>query len=128
MIDIKNYAIQYLLPFSDIIKTYVADKNVESVDYIDTFLSDSELSPPEAWKMAVTESNVVLTKREKENVILFGESLCHCSKEQICEYSEKYINELSEMYILLNENKEKKIKTVSALTLSAGLMVILLLV
>lgn len=129
MILIKNNALHYSLPFQNIIKTLLSEKSDCTLDYMQKFmLFLPDMSPPEAWRKAVIQSHTALTGREMKEVISFGCGLCSCSREQIAEHSEKCICMLESYRTQLNDGKEKRIKTATALSLSVGMIIVLVFI
>ncbi len=129
MILIKNNALHYSVSFQDIVKTLSSEMQDCSLDYFRKFLLFlPDVPPPQAWETAVLQSDAVLTKKEKKEVIAFGCGLCSCSREQIAELSEKCISTLESCRMQLYEGKEKRIKTATALSLSTGLIIVLIFI
>lgn len=126
MTEIKNKAEQYLMPFDETVR-YIAENGTKA-DYIEMFILLDSLSPPDAWKKSVISSESRLTADEKRILVDFGCALCSCSREQIGSYSERMINEMNQKYISLSGNKDKNTRIVSALSLSAGLAVVTVLI
>lgn len=121
MYEIRSQALNYLVPFAQSVNSC----HLPEVDFGGMYSVDG-LNPAQIWQKNVRDSKMLLDDKEREIVINFGVSLCRCSREQIAEYSDKYISELNEICISYAEKKENKVRIMTTLVISAGVITVLL--
>lgn len=125
---IKNKSMYYGTPLNEIICDLRNNKYFEKSALIDRFCNYISFgySVPEAWKNAVKNNSDYLEKYECDTIIRFGEEICQCNMEEISEISDNVISELQEFRKTAIEKRNIKSKSTAAVTISAGLMIVLI--
>lgn len=127
--EIKNKALQYSQAFSEIIVEYNNKDKFKNFDFIGRFAEyiNSGLNAPDAWRSSLEQSDCSLYQWERDVVIRFGENLCYCPKSDIDEYGTAAISDLKQFNENAKEKKNKSAKTGAVFTVSAGVMIALLI-
>lgn len=127
---IKNKSLYYGIPFCEIISELKNNRNFEKSELIDKFCSNISdgYSVPEAWKSAVKSSSAYFETYECDTIIRYGEELCQCNMEEISEISDNAISELQEFRKTAIEKRNIKSKSTAAVTISSGLIIILMFI
>ena len=82
---------------------------------------------PDAWMFAVKQTfGDVLSDYEADVLIHFGEKLCSCSNYEIENIKSSAISDLEEFRKTAVENKNTKSKSTAAITVSAGVIIVLM--
>lgn len=125
---VKNRAVFYQDSFQKSIGYCSASQEFHTLDFLKRFpeLMVGGLTPPEAWEKVIQESGINLTVPEKDVLIHFGKDLCSCSREKIEEYSDQAAAMLEDFRTVATENRNKKSRTTGVITVSAGLIVVLM--
>lgn len=115
--------------FNEILRSlYVSDK-YSSIDIPVKYIKNSEdgMKLPEAWEKAVMTSDIKLNQWEKDVLKHYGNNLFLCQSDKIKEYTDIAVSQLSVFKENATEKKLKTIKTNAVCTVSAGLMIALLI-
>lgn len=125
--DIKNKSLYYAKPFSEIMYELRDNKNYERFILINTFCNNiaAGYPVPEAWGNAVEYNSKYFTADECHQLKCFGEELCSCNREEIPEISDNLINEFHQFRQIATDRRNLKSKSTAAVTISAGLMIVL---
>lgn len=125
---VKNKAMFYSSPFAEIIIKLQKNDDFDKLNIFDIFSENlaSGLVVPEAWSSSVHRSNFVLEESELDVLIQFGKEMCSCSRAAITEISDNAISELQELKRNAIEKRNTKSKSTAAVTVSAGLMLVLI--
>ncbi len=127
--EIKSSAFMFSESFCDIILDFNNSSKFSSLDFMENFKSETEQgnTPPVAWKNAVLSSSCSLYQWERDSLIEYGNKMCCCSREEISEISD-YVTEILNAYRQsAAEKKTKTTKTNAVCTVSAGVMIGLLI-
>ncbi len=82
---------------------------------------------PDAWSNAVKQTfSGVLEDYECDVLIHFGEKLCRCSSYEIENIKSNAVSDLEELRKTALENKNTKSKSTAAVTVSAGVIIVLM--
>ncbi len=106
---------------------------IQRIDTNDISLSFSKIvssgvTPLTAWEIAVNDTKLILSAEEKQIIINFGNNICSSSVENLSNVATGHISELIKRREQLVNEREKKTKLSSALTLSIGLIIVLILI
>ena len=127
--DIKNRAIQYSEAFSDILLEFNEKGKYITFDFIGNFSNNirSGIVAPDAWRLSLEGSGCSLYQWERDVLIRFGENMCYCHKSNIEEYSDVAVADLNQFKENAKEKRAKSAKTGAVFTVSAGVMIALLI-
>lgn len=125
---IKNNALFYNSSFAEIISEIDKGSDFNYSDMFSKFFESlSEGSDvPNAWKKAVYESKMTLEIYERDILVFFGKDMCSCSKEEILHIADKAISDLQYFKTTAMDNRKRKSKSTAAITVSMGIMIILM--
>ncbi len=126
---VKNKAMFYSEPFAEIIIQLQNIDNFHKLSFFNVFSENisSGMVVPDAWKNAIC-SSLEFDEVERNVLINFGTDMCSCSRAEITEISEQAIFEISELKKSAIEKRNCKSKATAAVTISMGLMVVLIFV
>ncbi len=127
---IKNKACVYNSSLAEIIADISMNKEFELFHFNDMFLnklSNSE-SIPSLWENTISESDIHLAHYEKDILINYGKNLCECSRQDISSLYNKSFEDLTMFKNTAIENKNSKTKSTAAITISVGIIVVLMLI
>ena len=125
---IKNNALFYDKPFSDIISELAKDPENKDVPLLQKFCEsmDNGTDIPESWAQAVLCMNDVLDSYECQILLRYGSDMCRCSKEELSDISASVIDELNECRKKAVQKKNTQSKSVAAITVSSGIIFVLM--
>lgn len=125
---IKNKAMFYNAPFSEIIDEINKQNEFPKMRFIMQFseIISEGLSVPEAWQTAVNKSELNLEMYECDTLIRFGREMCNCNKDEITVVADSAIGELREFSKTATEKRNMKSKSTAAITISMGIMIVLM--
>lgn len=124
----KSKAEVYGMPFAEIIAETNGDKELERLRIGEIFVKKSfdKNDIAEVWKETVNEAPIQLEDYERDILIHFGERMCVCSKEEIRTVSENAIYSLNCFKETAVENRNKRSKSIAAICVSLGTIIILM--
>ncbi len=127
--EIRNSATQFAESFSDIIESLDSSDKYQSLDFIKLFTSETKkgILPPDAWKNALGNSSCSLYQWERDVLVDYGNKMFSCSREEIEEISDFVITQLKDFSESATEKRNKTTKTGAVCTVSAGVMIGLLI-
>lgn len=127
---VKNKALFYSSPFAEIIIQLQKKEDFNKLNLFDIFSENLALGMgvPEAWSSSIHRSNLVLEENELDALVHFGKEMCSCSRAAITEISDNAILELQELRKTAIEKRNTKSKSTAAVTVSVGLMLVLIFV
>lgn len=130
IMTVKNKAIFYNAPFSEIIINLRNNDEFQKIRLFDVFSDNlqSGMTVPDAWNDAVSRTFYDIDKNERDVLIRFGKEMCCCSRNEISEISARAISEIEELKNTAIEQRNIKSKSTGAVIVSFGLMIILILV
>lgn len=130
IISVKNKAIFYNAPFSEIIMQLRNNEDIHKISLFDIFSDNlqSGMTVPESWNDAVCRSYSDIDINEREILIRFGSEMCCCSRDEIPEISTRAISEIEELRNIAIEQRNIKSKSTGTIIVSFGLMIVLILV
>lgn len=122
-------AFQQKESFNEILKSFYISAKYSSIDIPVSYINNINdgMTSPEAWETAVLQSDIKLYQWEKDVLKHFGNNLFFCQSDKIKEYTDHAVSQLSEFRDNAKEKKIKTIKTNAVCTVSAGLMIALLI-
>lgn len=121
-------ASRYSESFSDIMKYYNDVGKYKKINISSAFIKHLQIvSPPEAWKSALSESCMSLYQWEKDILENYADKMFSCPLEQIEKHSNDAISKLTDFRENAKEKRNKTTKTNAICTVSAGLMIALLI-
>ena len=125
---VKNQALFYDKPFSEIIFDLSKDVENKKVPLLQKFCEciDNGKEIPEAWKEAVLSMRDVLDFYECQILIRYGAEMFCCSKEEILETSTSVVEELNECRKKAIQKKNTQSKSVAAITVTSGIIFVLM--
>ena len=126
--EVKNKAIFYSEPFSDIIVQLQNNDDFYKFKLFDVFSENlsSGMAAPDAWHDAIISADMEIEKNECDILIRFGKDMCSCSRGEITEISERAIFEINELREAAVEKRNHKSKSTAVVTVSMGLMIVLI--
>lgn len=83
---------------------------------------------PEAWAKSVNDSGLYLLQPEKDVITRFCGDLCSCCSEKIGESTEIIKSNLREFIKQADTMRRERTKITSVLTVSAGLLTVLIFI
>lgn len=128
---IKNRAMFYSEPLPDIVDGISANDNKYLKEFRYCFSENKDLPAdiPERWKTAVELCfGQYLEAYECDILIHFGEELCACSRSEI---EKIYDNAEQALYEFINTARQKRntnAKSTAAISVSVGVMIVLMLI
>ena len=127
---IKNKASVYNYSLAEIIADISMNKEFEVIHFDDLFLKNLSNAEniPTLWENVISESDIHLAHYEKDVLINFGKNLCACSKQDILSLYDKSFEDLTTFKRTAIENKNSKTKSTAAITISIGIIVVLMLI
>ena len=126
--EIKSRSVFYSKPFSEIMLELNINKNYENFPIVSLFCRciSGGVSVPAAWTEAVEKNSKYFSADESVLLKRFGEEMCKCNKEEISEIADNMICEFQRFLQLATERRNIKSKSTAAVTISAGLMIVLM--
>lgn len=125
---IKNKAMVYSMPFSDIINGLCCERELRSLCLTEKFsykIAETN-NVPQVWKETIEEASIHLEEYEKDVLINFGVSMCSCSKEEISNLAENASYSLKCFRDTAVENRNNRSKSMAAICVSLGIVIILM--
>lgn len=128
IVAVKNKAMFYSSPFAEIITQLQKNDDFNKLKLFEKFSENLTLGipVPEAWSNAVHNADMALEENELDVLIRFGKEMCSCSRADITEISENAIFELQELRTTAIKTRNTKSKSTAAVTVSAGIMLVLI--
>lgn len=125
---VKNKALHYGEPFSEIIFEQQSNDDYKNFPLVQQFCSSVSAGKtvPDAWKIAVEQLSKYIEFGECESLIRYGEEMCRCNREEISEISTNVIYELQEFRKTAIEKRNIKSKSTAAVTISSGIVIVLM--
>lgn len=125
--DIKSRSVFYSTPFSEIMLELNNNRNYEKFPLVNLFCKyiANGIPVPEAWADAVEKNSKYFLSEESSLLTRFGEEMCRCNREEISEISDNIISEFQRFLQIATEKRTVKSKSTAAVTISAGLMIVL---
>lgn len=116
-------------PLSDIMKTDVA-QNKNSFENLCVCFGEelkNGITVPDAWLNTVRKTfDGIMEDYEQDILIDFGQNLCRCSSFEIENLKAKTVSDLNDLRKTAIENKNTKTKSMAAVTVSAGVIIVLM--
>lgn len=128
--EVKNKASFYSAPFAEIIIQLQRNRDFYKFKLFDLFAENlsSGMVVPDAWQNAVLSTDMEIDEKESDILIRFGKDMCSCSRAEITEISDRAIFEINELRNSAIEKRNRKSKSTAAVTVSMGLMIVLIFV
>lgn len=125
---VKNKALLYDKPFADILSELENDAENKKIPLLKKFCDciDGGKEIPEAWNDAVLCMNGLLDSYECQILTRYGAEMCRCNKEEIAEISASVIDELTQCRKKAVQKKNSQSKSVAAITVSSGIIFVLM--
>ena len=126
--DIKSRSVFYSRPFSEIILELNNNKNYEKFTLIKVFCKyiSEGISVPVAGGDSVEKNSKYFSAEECCLLTRFGEEMCRCNREEIAAISDNVIDEFQRFLQIATDRRNMKSKSTAAVTISAGLMIVLM--
>lgn len=129
---IKSRADYYSEPLSEILKNLASSDKKEISSFCNIFAFDTDLPEsiaPEVWCNAVDKYfSRYLETYECDVIKHFGESICGCNRGEIGQIYNKAHNDITAFLDTANEKRCTNTKSTAAITVSVGIMIVLMLV
>lgn len=127
---VKNKATFYSAPFAEIIVQLQNNEDYYKIKLFDIFSDNlhSGMIVPDAWHNAIISSYTDMDENERDVLIRFGKEMCSCSRDEIAEIADHAISEINELRNAAIEKRNSKSKSTAAVTVSFGLMIVLIFV
>lgn len=130
--SVKNRAMHFSEPLSDIIRNLSVTDNKKIADFCSVFTSISDLpdkTAPEIWNLSVDMVFGKCLKPYECDVIKhFSEKICFCNKDDISRIYTQAHNDLNDFLTTAKEIRNTRTKSTAAISISSGLMIVLMLI
>ena len=126
---ISGRAIHFGEPLSEILEIQNEDARKLIIRLRENFKEqlDNSCEIPDSWETAVNNTFCdVLEDYECDVLIHFGKNLCRCSHYEIEGLKRKAVSDLEDFRNTAIENKKTKTKSTAAITVSAGVIIVLM--
>lgn len=130
--QIKNRAMYLAEPLPDIIKNLSESNNKLISEFCLFFEAKSDLKKdvaPDIWKVSVDNFfGKHLYPYECDILKHFGENICSCNKEEINQIYTKAHNDLCDFLSTAEEVRKTRTRSTAAISISSGLMLVLMFI
>ena len=131
MLQIKNRALYYSEPLTDILRSISDCDNKHIRSFCADFISESDLhstGAPDVWCSTVDKIyGRYLVQYECDVLKHFGENICRSSKNEIINCYNKAYSDITEFIKTADDKRRTNTKSSAAISISLGIMLVVML-
>lgn len=132
LFSVKNRALLFSEPLSDIISNLSGLENKKIAEFCLFYTCNSDLpekNAPEIWNLSVDAVYGKYLKPYECDILKhFSEKICCCNKDEINRIYTQAHNDLADFLTTAKEIRNTRTKSTAAITISSGLMIVLMLI